>query len=200
MDLGNGTSGQRDLNPKHQPKDPVSNDSTSAELVMSQFRGLVGSLFRSPIASKRCIRDWVVDNVAVGRRLSERVECILEHAVLSTKPSRLDDAIDILDQPRVDLTTYLRDAQFRGSLDRKPEDAIYILVRAAGRRSDDAARFVVPWALKSDQASVREAAVEALADLGTEAAISMLRRVSQFDDSSSVRETAKEVLEDIVEG
>lgn len=206
-DDSSAPSGQRGLEARgcpfgpdfrQQKNRPVSDDTTSAELAISQFRGLVRSFFRASMASKRNLRGWVVDDMAVGRRLTERVECILESAVSSTKPSRLDDAIDILDHPKVDLTTYFRDV--RGSLEREGDDAIYVLLRAAGRRSDNAARFVLPWALKSDRTCVREAAVEALADIGTEAAASVLRRISESDASSSVREAAKEALDEITEG
>ncbi len=199
MSLGDETVSPFPSDSRQQARDPVSDDTGSSELVISQFRDLVGSFFRASAPSKRKLRAWVVDDVAVGRRLTERIECILEHVVLSPKPSRLDDGIDILDKPKVDLTTYLRDAQYRGSLSRKHEDAIYVLVRAAGRRPDDAARFVLPWALKSERASVREAAAEALADLGTEAATSMLRQMSDHDNSPSVREAAQEALEHIAE-
>jgi len=197
---GEETVGPSGFDVVQQAMNTASDDTTSSELVMSQFRGLVESLFQASAENKHKLRGWVVDDVAVGRRLIERVECILEHAVSSPKPSRLDDAIDVLDQPKVDLTAYLRDAQSRSILDSKPNDAIYVLVRAAGRRSDDAAGFVLPWALKSNHASVREAAVEAFADLGTEAAIKKLREVSESDGSPSVRDAAKEALEDIAEG
>ena len=195
-DASQGVSG-RDV--RREPPDVEPTDSTAAELVMSQFRELVGSLFRAPAARKRSLRSWVIQDLAVGRRLTERVEFILEYALQSSKPTRLDDAIDILDNSQVDLTAYLRNAQFQQSLDRKQDDAIYILVRAAGRRSDNAARFVVPWAIKSLRPSVREAAVESLADLRTVGAISMLRNISATDESPSVREAAEEALEDILE-
>jgi hypothetical protein len=166
---------------------------------MSQFEGLVESLFCVAAPGKRSLRAWVVDDVAVGRRLMERVEFILQQVSTSPKPSRLDDAIDILDDVHVDLTAYLREARFRRSLERKHDDVLYVLIRAAGRRPDQAAEFIVPWATKSDRPSVREAAVEALADLGTPAASIMLRQIAELDESSSVREAAKEILNDLDE-
>lgn len=174
-------------------------DTSATELKMSQFEGLVKSLFQASALGKRHLRPWIVDDLSVGRRLTERVELILRHTVASPKPSRLDDAIDVLDDVRVDLSTFLREAQARDVLAKMDNDALYVLVRAAGRRSDDAAQFVIPWATKSGRESVREAAAEALADLNTPATIAMLRGISESDASASVREVALELLRDLDE-
>lgn len=176
----------------------VGEDSSATELKMSQFEGLVKSLFQASALSKRYLRSWIIDDIAAGRRLTERVGIVLRQAIESAKPSRFDDAIDVLDDVRVDLSTFFREAQAR-VLAKMNDDALYVLIRAAGRRADDAAQFVIPWAAKSARDSVREAAAEALADLKTPATIALLRQISETDASASVREVASELLHDLDE-
>jgi len=176
----------------------VDEESTAPELAMSQFEGLVASFFRASAVLKQRLRSWVIEDVSVGRRLSQRIEIILEEALSSAKPSRLDDAIDVLSDPRVHLGTYLREARLRNALPMH-EDALYILVRAAGRHSDEVMRFIVPWTLEDPRASVREGAVEALADLRTPAAIRKLQSIAVSDSSQCVRESANEAIAEINE-
>lgn len=174
-------------------------DTASTEEKMAIFQGLVKALLHAPASKKRSLRNWVVDDLAVGRRLSERIRFVLDEAISTPRAGRLDDAIDVLDDARVNLTNFLRERQFHISRENMDEDAIYILVRAAGRRGPDTTRFIVPWAIQSDRIAVREAAVEALGDLDTPSAISYLHQIAKNDDSASVRDTARHVLNDLDE-
>jgi|GEM_PF-3440607 len=179
--------------------EPTSDSSSSDGLTMDQFKGFADALFRAPAAKKQSLRNCVIADLEVGRRLSDRIQIILNIALNTPRAGRLDEAIYILGDRRVDLTTFLRDFLDQDRLSKMKPDELYVLIRAAGRRADDAKQFIIPWALKSDNISTRDAAVESLADIASPDAVNILHMFARYDPSPSIRETARDLLDDLAE-
>lgn len=121
---------------------------------------------------------------------------VLDHAVRSIigvhRSGRLDDAIDILSElGRVRIRS-LAETWWRAfAADGTNDDYWYAVIRAAGRSGD---RGIPKKFLDSRFVALKEAAVEALGDIGDPVALEDLRQVAgDSDQPDFIRELAKEL-------
>lgn len=174
-------------------------DTATSDLKLTKFASLIRHYLTAPGPDKHEARTLVVDDLSVSRRLDERIDLLLAESVDSPRAGRLDDAIDVLSNERVDLVSYLLADTTTIVLQNLDDNVAHVLIRAAGRRFD-AAAGIISWALLSNRASVRESAVEALADIGTDGAIKTLRAIEKnAQEFQSVREIAREYLAELRE-
>ncbi len=159
---------------------------------------MVTDYIRNSARQKPKVRSLIIDELKKGERVNERVNILLTRSAKAASPGRLDDAIDVLASQDTPLGDYVSPEVLEG-FNVWNEDEIYILLRAAGKRRDGKAWPLVARALDSTLASTREAAVEALCDIGTKAAKRKLQELADNDPSFSVRRLAEERLEELEE-
>jgi HEAT repeat protein len=176
-----------------------SDDTSSSELKLSHFEGLVRAFLRAPACTRHRLREWIIADLAAARRINDRIAIVLREALASSQPGRLGAAIDLLSSPQVNLKQFVQSGLRADLLEAMDEDAAFILVRAAGRRYDHSTELIMPRAVHSLRETVREAAAEALYDLGTPAAVAALTIIADSDSSPIVRQTASERLDDLKE-
>lgn len=172
-------------------------DDTAFDALLSQFEAMVRHYLRAPGFDKDRAREHVIEELGVRESDVERIDALLDLAIQSPMPGRLDSAIDVLSDNRVDLLTYLSQASF--ALNSLDEDKLYVLIRAAGKRRDSTTAMLTNWSLRHDRPSIRQAAIEALVDVGTLGAIAQIRTIAESDQCESVRRTARECLSDLDE-
>lgn len=170
----------------------------TADLPLDQFIELTNRFLNAGGEQKHSMREKVLNELNAALRLNERLSVFVGECLLSSRAERLDDAIDVLSDPRVDLPSFLQMLDLPSVLDALEDDIVHVLVRAAGRRSDRSSRLV-DLALECDRAVVRESAIEAIADRGDSTARRRLTLIAETDQSPVNQELALELIADLDE-
>jgi len=164
------------------------------DVSIAQLGTDIGSYLRAPGASKRTFREKVICSLAGLVPISEGIDLLLRECLASGYAGRLDDGVDVLSDRRIPLRAYLNAAMLH--LEDRPSDEQYILIRAESRRPEP----IDVWRLAAhSDASVREAVVDALDDMGTPRARAFLKQIAENDPSPRLRKYAWECLADLEE-
>lgn len=154
------------------------------------------SRFQRSIGAQRdSLRNAIIRKIVNADDPDEYIETTLQALIGSTKPGRLDDAVDILSQAGTVLPQFLHGSFSQLDVDDVDEDYWYVLIRAVGKSKSPTARMYVEmlWS------RCPEAAVEALGDIGDEESIDLLRTVVKGAPTEFMRTLAEEVLEECVQ-
>lgn len=170
-------------------------DSFTADASLVRFIDDVNEYLSRSGSLKHRYRDRVIDSIRTWHRDHLRIENLLIESVCSPFPGRLDDAIDVLSDHRVNLSAYLHDIGLSSVLGSFSDDAAHILIRAAGRHDDDCLE-IVRRAIWSRNESIRESAIESLADIADDRAAEMLKAVVANEKTPHLREMAREYLQE----
>ena len=169
---------------------------------LSEFEAIVRNYVCASANQKDDDRQEIISELSRSVDIAGRIDSLLLNGINSPYPGRLDSLIDVLCDSRINLYDYLLRKVFFGGFDfeRLNEDAIYVLIKAAGKRNDSANNLLLSWALNKNRSEcVREAAVEALADIGEEGALDKLKNIAADDKAESIRRIAHEYLAELKE-
>jgi hypothetical protein len=114
--------------------------------------------------------------------------------VSSREPDRLDDAVDFLSALGSRFITFAMDRLISSPPNGANDDYWYVIVRALGRMG---LLSMIKGFASSPHRTVREAVVEALADVGDKTSLMLLREFATSDESSFIRNLAQESLSEI---
>ena len=194
-----GTDYSRSSAPQQYSLQSDSDVQTASEMKMDQFEALTRSFLSAGVPHKDRMRDWLIKDLESSRRVSVRVGLVLSQALRARMPSALDDAIDLLSNARVEINSYLIQVMRQYDLAELADDLHYVLLSSAARRPDEVTLPVLSTALESDDPKVRESAVYAIFDVGTDEARGILESVATADADAEVRELASELAIELVE-
>ena len=149
--------------------------------------------FQRALGTERdALRSAIVRKIMAADYPDEYVEVVIQTFVLSSRPGRLDDAVDILSEtPRV-LPQFVSELLSQPPDNERDEDYWYVLIRALGKSSLSSARMFIEMLWPKSP----EAAVEALGDLGGPESLQRLRDIAGTDASEFIRQMAAEILEE----
>lgn len=132
---------------------------------------------------KDCFREDLVNEI----KSIEDISVLLEVLGSSTSPHALDDGVDVLCQ--IDASLLKKCLKNCNDIDTR---CLYILIRAAGKQKNcHIFKEDILKGMQSPYTDVREAAAEALYDMGD---IENLKQMLKKDKRKIIRELAKELL------
>lgn len=175
---------------------------------LAVFRRLVRLLLDSPGADSAQRRATAIRIIGIAQDPERYIDEVLTICSAHRGIDRLNVAIDILSQTGEMIRAYAwaflrRDIEEWHRLSERAyepnDDYWYILLRSVARtKADDSLKFLfIKMCSGAAMRGIREAVVDALGDLGTDSAKSLLRQVATGDDDAFIREAARHVLDDL---
>jgi hypothetical protein len=160
-----------------------------------RFEHEVGRFHRALGQERDAARSAIVKKLLAVDEPDEYIQTALRAFVSSSRPGRLDDAVDILSQCGRLLPQFVSEVLTRPQPTSVDDDYWYVLIRSIGKSTLPSARLLVEllWSRSP------EAAVEALGDIGDAESLKKLRVVAAGDPSEFVRSLATEVIEECSE-
>ncbi len=182
------------------PKDERNSDlSSTVTSGIMEFQGFVSRYHRAKACAKRRERNRIVSLIQTHYRPIERAEAMARYLARSSRPDALDDGIDVLARLSWRTEQLVWDRYREGEIPGHEEDYWYILIRGLGKcQPSDLGKMLIRQLTRSDRLAVREAAVEALADVGGSEAADRLVEIARTDPSPFIRGLARDRLEDCV--
>jgi hypothetical protein len=157
-----------------------------------RFEHEVARFQRATGSERDASRSAIVRRILTADYPDDYVETVLQTLVFSSRPGRLDDAVDILSEtPRV-LPQFISEALSQPQAAGADEDYWYVLIRALGKSSLPSSRIFIELLWSKSP----EAGIEALGDLGDAQSVRRLRAVASSDASDFIRQMAAEILEE----
>lgn len=147
---------------------------------------------RSVGAQRDSARRAIIRKIVNAQLPDEYIETTLQTLIGSTKPGRLDDAVDILSEAGAVLPQFVCEALTQSESDDVDEDYWYVLTRAIGKSKLPTARIYVEMLSPKSP----EAAVEAFGDIGDSESLDRLRAVAKDGPSDFIRQMAAEMVEE----
>lgn len=193
---------------------PVATTETTAAneqgaVAVTIFRRLVDGLLASDHRDRAALRTALITRLRHSEVPDVCIGELLELCATRGGPDGLDTAIDVLSHLGDFVLAYIR--QFlksdmnrwtaAGSADglRWNDDKWYILLRAAARSNvEDGEKFrLLRLCGEAGTASMREATIHAMGDIGGDQAIRYIREIAGSTADPMVRETAEQVVDDL---
>jgi hypothetical protein len=157
-----------------------------------QFRNDVAQFHRMVGRERDAARAEIVRKIRTADDPDEFILTTIFTLISSTRPGRLDDAIDVLSECGRRLSQFVVSILTQPQAKAIDEDFWYVLIRAVGRSGIPSARMFVELLWRESP----EAAVEALGDIGDEDAIRRLRAVAGDASLGSVRQLAADIIDE----
>lgn len=175
---------------------------------LAVFGRLVKLLLHCPSQQKGSCRDNIVRFILIAQDPDKYIDELLRLCTDDANPDRLGIAIDVLSQTGDVICDYAwsyfcRDVkawqQWTERAYEPNDDYWYILLRSVARSQTDANRRLksIRSCAGASSRGMREAVVEALGDLGTDAAHELLKSIAAHDEDPFVRSLARERLDDL---
>lgn len=157
-----------------------------------QIHSYVKTLLSSSGAKRATIRDRLSWLIFTSKSQALLADFAIKLILTSRSSGYIDEAIEVLVGSRPQTVKALMSESLPlASPNEDNGDYWYVVIRALGAAgaSGDVAKFAT-----SPYVRIREAAVEALSDLGDESSINLLKSLSQSDQSKFIQRIATEVL------
>lgn len=175
---------------------------------LAVFRRLMRLLLDSPSADSAQRRATAIRIIGIAQDPEPYIDEVLTICSAHRSVDRLNVAIDILSQTGETIRAYAwaylrRDIEEWHRLSQRAyepnDDYWYILLRSVARtKADDNLKFLfVKMCSGAATRGIREAVVEALGDLGTTPAKSLLRQLAEGNEDAFIRRAAREALDDV---
>jgi hypothetical protein len=192
---------------KRKPQTGIETDTQTGSIGISLFRRSVQHLITSHHASRDKLRIDIQNRLKTSRDPEGYLDVLLEECVTKGGPEGLDIAIDTLTPFGSLVLSYARRFWQRdyerwedGSTKHHINDDVwYVLLRSAARSNLESWDKIamLNYCATDGTASIREAAIHALGDVGGVVSARLIRKITQRDPSRMVRETAQEILSDL---
>lgn len=164
-----------------------------------QIRRFQNSSGDARIGERQRLVDTFSPTIGSGNEFAENVDEILEAFVCASYAGRLHDAVDVLSSLGLPMFRHGLVCLCAGKARHWSDDHFYIVARSmaeiAGELDDKVQMMWLTYLLRFEHVAIQEAATEALADQGSDAAIATLRRIANEADSALIRDLATEALE-----
>lgn len=175
---------------------------------LAVFRRLVRLLLDSPGPESAQRRATAVRIIGIAQDPERYIDEVLTICSAHRSVDRLNVAIDILSQTGEMIRAYAwaflrRDIEEWHRLSQRAyepnDDYWYILLRSVARaKADNDLKFLfVKMCSGAATRGIREAVVEALGDLGTDPAKSLLRQLATGDEDAFILKAARDALDDL---
>lgn len=172
--------------------DPIEDETQTAAPKAVQFGHEVSRFQRTVGGHRDAARATIVRKILKAEDPEEHLEICLQTFLLSARPGRLDDAVDVLSETGAVLQQFVCALVAQPSASDVDEDYWYVLIRALGKsRLPSASMYIEALWLKSP-----EAGVEALGDLGGDESLRRLQTVAASDRSDTIRQLATEIIKE----
>jgi len=171
---------------------PSDEDLGTEPLAVVRFEHQVARFQRATGRERDAARAAIINKLLATDDPDAFLNTVIQTLTLSKRPGRLDDAVDILSKCGHLLPQFICEMLSQNQILPVDEDYWYVLIRSVGKSNLPAARMFVDLLWTKS----REAAVEALGDIGDDESLKRLHDIAAGDPSARIRQLAAQAIEE----